>query len=301
MKEIKRFIFVEMILVIFKFFGSFLCHSYTLLACASFDLFLLFIYFVTFKDRKNKKYKSILSSFSSFLFLMGFLAILFVCFIDKIQSPSWFLLLYLVISFLIRYIVCSFTIIMNYNKKKGLLSYSGMNSTVDFLQYGILLGSLIFTKLSRFIGFFRYADRVGTFLISMFFLVKGFSIIKRSFARLYEEDYVIEDAVVKQIESREEVVKVHSLHVSLVGGMRFIKIHLLLKETISMIDLHSFTITLQDYLLRFGDVVGIYLIDKEKMKKKKVRSKKEDARNSRSRNSKTSTKRKSTSQKNKKS
>ena len=299
MKDLKQFIIVEIVLILIKAVAGFLCHSYTFLASSFYEFFLLFISIVTLKDRKNKKYKSIISSFTSFLFFMGSLSIVFISFIDNIQYPSWFLILFLLLCLLVRYTVCCFTTNINYTKKKGILTFSGITSTMDFFLYGIMLCSLILSKLSSHISILRYADRVGVCLIFILLFIRIFSIIRRSFTRLHEEDYILDASILKEVEKSKEVDKLHSVHVSEMGGIRFIKVHLLLKNSLAIMDLNSFIITLQDYLLKYGDVVGIYLLDKEKMKKK-VRSKKEDARNSRSRNSKTNPKRKNPSQKNKK-
>ena len=97
------------------------------------------------------------------------------------------------------------------------------------------------------------------------------------------------------------VSKVERLSLVNYGGIRYFKCNVVLSEGITMIDINSFVIMLQDYLLKVADVAKIDLIDpNSKPKHVKVRSLKEDARNSRSRNSKTNAKKKNSTKKNKK-
>ena len=146
----------------------------------------------------------------------------------------------------------------------------------------------------------KYADRVGVVLIVLLVIYKAFRIIKNSFGYLEGEELkkVVED----EITSREEVKKIERILVNSFGGVRHITIDILLNERISMVDINTFVITLQDYLLKFGDVVDINMINgvEKKKSKPRVRSLKQDARNSGSGNSKTNTKKKNTKKKNKK-
>ena len=100
--------------------------------------------------------------------------------------------------------------------------------------------------------------------------------------------------------SRTEVKKFVSINTIEFGGIRKAKCNLVLNNNLTMIDLNTFVVSLQDYLLKIADVVEVNLVDEVKPKKPKVRSLKQDARNSGSGNSKTNAKKKNTKKKNKK-
>ena len=76
--------------------------------------------------------------------------------------------------------------------------------------------------------------------------------------------------------------------------------NLILNNNLTMLDLNTFVVSLQDYLLKIADVVEVKLQEELIVKRPKVRSLKQDARNSGSGNSKTNTKNKNTKKKNKK-
>ena len=114
-------------------------------------------------------------------------------------------------------------------------------------------------------------------------------------------DEEIEKEYLLEIGKREEVKYVSKVQVNSFGGLRSVECDLDLREGISMIDVNTFVVNLQDYLLKLGESVTVNLIEAKKARKKpKVRSKKQDARNSRSGNSKKNTKKKNTKKKNKK-
>lgn len=302
MKEVKTFLIFEIVIVLLKVLGSFLCNSYALLASSVLDLSLIIVSLCVIKKGDNKKYKGIITSILGILMILGGVFVIFFSFIGSIKKVSLWLLLFIIVTLLIRYIVGCFYTNAGYQKKKGLLSYGIINSNVDFIIYGILFGTLVLSKISKWIEIFKYADRLGTILISLLVIVKGLKIIINSFKYLESKENDIGDEYKKEIVDRSEVKKLVSLQKYSFGGINSVRCDISLRDGISIIDVNTFVVTLQDYLLKIADVGIINLVDQsEKNKvKPKVRSKKQDARNSRSGNSKTNTKKKNTAKKNKK-
>ena len=301
MKEIKKFILVYFIILIINVLGGIVCRSNTLLSVSILDLLLLIISLCVTKRKENTKFKGVVSSLIGFIFIIGSLAFLLYVFSSKVLKPSYFILLFMLITLVVKYLVICFYTNINYQKKKGLLSYGNLNSSIDFIIYGILLLTLVLGKVSKWVWFLKYADRVGTVLVLLYVIYKGFRLIVNSFKYLESEE--LTKVVEGEITSRKEVKKIERILVNSFGGVRYITIDIVLNETISLVDINSFVITLQDYLLKFGDVVDINMVnvvEKKKKTKPKVRSLKQDARNSGSRNSKTSSKKKNTKKKNKK-
>ncbi len=302
MKEVKTFIIADLIVLLIKVLGGLLTHSYTIIASGIYDVALILISLVTVKLGENKKYKGIISSILGILIVILGIGIIFISFVNKINRVSFFIILFILLSIIVRYIVSCFYTNVSYQKKKGLLTYGKINSTYDFVGYGIILGVLVLSKLSKWIDFLKYVDRIGTILISGFAIYKGLIIIINSIKYLENKEFSISDEFKEEITKRNEIKKVDKLELSCFGGIRSVQCNVMLKDGISMIDINTFIVTLQDYLLKIADVVKINLVDKKVTvkKKEKVRSLKQDARNSRSGNSKTNTKKKNTKQKNKK-
>ena len=301
MKEIKKFILVNFIVLVITVIGGFVCKSNTMLSVGILDLLLLISSLCVTKRKENTKFKGVISTLLGFIFIMGSLAFLLYVYSSKVLIPSFFILLFMLITLVVKYLVGCFYTNINYQKKKGILSYGNLNSSVDFIIYGILLLTLILGKVSKWVWFLKYADRVGTVLVVFYVIYKSFRLIVNSFKYLESEELtkVVED----EITSRNEVKKIERILVNSFGGVRYITIDIVLNESISLVDINSFVITLQDYLLKYGDVVDINMVngvEKKRKTKPKVRSLKQDARNSGSRNSKTSTKKKNTKKKSKK-
>lgn len=300
MKEVRNFIIVDVIVLLITLLGGFVCRSNTMLALGILELLLIITSLCVVRRRENTKLKGIISSLFSFIFILGGLLFILYTFNTKVLYPSFWIILFMVITLIVKYLIGCFYTNINYQKRKGILSYGNLNSTLDFVIYGILLATLIFSKCSRWLSILKYADRVGVVLIVLLVIYKAFRIIKNSFGYLEGEELkkVVED----EITSREEVKKIERILVNSFGGVRHITIDILLNERISMVDINTFVITLQDYLLKFGDVVDINMINgvEKKKSKPRVRSLKQDARNSGSGNSKTNTKKKNTKKKNKK-
>lgn len=301
MKEVKTFVIASLIILLLKVIGGVVCHSYTLIASGGYDLVLIIISLFVFKSKENKKYKGIISSLSGFLFILLGLGIIFFSIVYAVKKTSFFILIFLLLTLIVRYVISCFYTNLNYQKQRGLLSFGIINSNVDFYNYGVILGSLVLCKLSKWVTIFKYADRLGTILIALLIIIKGFKVIKNSFKYDSCEELLISDDYKLEITNRSEVKKLDSLKISQYGGIRRIDCGLELNSAISMIDVNAFVVTLQDYLLKCADVACIYLVDKRDIVKKKVkvRSLKQDARNSGSRNGKTNTKKKNSKKKNK--
>lgn len=302
MKEIRAFIISELIIIILKVLGGLITSSYTMVASAIFDVTLLIIMIIMTGKKENKKGKGIISSIIGFIFILFGIGVIFLSAIIERGRVSLWVLLFLLLAIIVRYLVSCIYTSSGYQKKMGLLSVSLINSNVDFYNYGVIVGSLVLSKISKWVDILKYADILGTILIAVLCIYKGFKIIKNSFNYL-EDNEELEKDVTAEIEARDEVKKVHSLSYLSYGGIRESNCVLVMNDGINMIDLNSFVVTLQDFLLKSSDVVKIDLIeDKKKVvkKKTKVRSLKQDARNSRSGNSKTNAKKKNTKQKNKK-
>ena len=285
MKEVKKFIIADVIVLLLKVLAGFICRSNAMLASGIFDLLFIIMSLFVVKRKENSKIKGVITSLVGFFFILGSIGFLFYTFQSKILIPSFFLILFLLISIIVKYLIGCYYTNIHFQQKKGLLDYGTINSTLDFVVTGVILATLIIGKISKWVSIFRYADRVGVVIILVLVIYKAFQLIKNSFQ--YVEGYELPKVVEDEITSRKEVKKIQRILMNSFGGIRHITIDLSLQESTSLMDVNTFVITLQDYLLKFGDVVAINLVPnvEKKKTKPKVRSLKQDARNSRSKNS----------------
>ena len=302
MKEVKVFTISNLLISILKMLGGFLGNSFTMVASGLYDLELWISSLFLFFNKKSNTIKGIITSLWGLIILLLGLGIIFISEVLPIKVVSFWIMLFLVVSVLIRYFVPCFYTNINYRKKKGVLSQGIINSSVDFYNYGIIFVTLVLSKLSGYFDILKYVDRLGTILVSILIVIRGIKIIRNSFKVL--ENNITDDMneqVKEEINKRDEVDAVKDIKLSNYGGLIKVDCSLRLKNNVSLLDLNTFVITLQDYLLKIfkGNVVQINLVDNVK-KKVKVRSMKQDARNSRGRNSKANVKKKNSKQKNKK-
>ncbi len=301
MKAVKNFILVEILLVILKIVGGLVSHSNAMLASSLLEIVLLIISLFVIKQNDNKKIKGIVSSVLGFIIILSGIGMIYYTLVSKFEKVSWLILLFVILVVIARYLVGCFYANINFKKKNGILGYSNVNSNTDFYMAGIMILVLILSKVSKWVEVLKYADKVGAVVVSLFVVYKGIKLIINSFKYLEDKEIIL-DSYAEEISNRSEVKKVVSINMNAFGGIRRAKCNLVLNSSVTMLDLSTFVVTLQDYLLKVADVVEVNLVEESKIKprKPKVRSLKQDARNSGSRNSKTNTKKKNTKKKNKK-
>ena len=307
MKDIKTFIIVDFVIFLIKVIGGFLTHSYTMITSGVYDLVLILCSLIALKGNTESKKLGVFTILIGILSILSAGGLIAWAFLFDIKKTSLWVILFLIITLVMRYIVSCFYTNVSYQKKKGLLSYGNILSNVDFYNYGIIILALVLMKVSKWVDFLKYAERIGTILLAVLLIVKGIKLIRNSIFKLRGKTVTINkqmnDTSIPESERFINAVKkLGKLEVQFYGGVRVAKCDVLLKDGIGMVDVNSFVVTLQDYLLKISDAVRIFMVDKEAntSKRAKVRSLKADARNSGSRNSKTSTKKKTTKKTNKK-
>ena len=301
MKEMKVYILVDIIIFLLKVVGGFLTHSYTMMVSGVYDLMLVIGTIVVATGRKNSKSLSLFTICLGLLSMASAAGLIALSLTHDIVKTSLWVILFVVLSLLLRYIISCFYTNISYQRKRGLLSYGNIVSNLDFYSYGVILLALVLMKVSKWVEWLKYADRVGTALLSIMLVVRGFKLIKGSFECLSGKELSVSEEVINEIKERKEVKGVGKINLRYYGGMKSARCEVVLRDGISMVDVNSFVVTLQDYLLKLADSVRINMVEKEFVPKKaKVRSLKQDARNSGSRNGKKGSKGKNHKKTNKK-
>lgn len=302
MVEVKKINRVLYIVILIKILGGLLCHSYSMIASSLLDLFLILLSKMVMVNKEDTKFNRVITTLIGLVMLLSGVLLTIYSFRNDLGKVSAWIILFAIVTMIVKYMINCFYTNVNYRKKNGILSYGTINSTLDFVAILVFIVTMILSKLSKWVGIFKYADALGALLISGYIVYKAIRIIIDSIKIVSEDkkNEIIEKCR-SEIEARKEIKKLPRLSLVSQGGLKYYKCGIVLAEGISMIDANTFVITLQDYLLKFADVVKIDLVDPNiKPKHVKVRSLKEDARNSRSRNGKTNSKKKNSTKKNKK-
>lgn len=304
MKAVKSFIIMDIIILLLKLLGAFLCKSYTLAMYALLDVFMLLLVTILFTKKENTKYKGIISSVLSFIFIVLSIAGIFLTVTSKIYNVSWFLILFVFVMLIAKYAVVVVNTNKSFQNRKGIIAYGSATSSEDFVLNGFVIGSMVVYKLHgihKSLNLLKYSDKIFAILIALFIIYKGVRIIVNSFKHMEDNEEEISEEYKQEIINRDEVKKLTTIRIKSYGGLRFLHCDIEIKENQSMIDFNTFAVNLKDYLLKKADVVKVMMTNSvgKKKTKPKVRSKKEDARNSGSGNSKTNTKKKNTKKKNK--
>ena len=130
----------------------------------------------------------------------------------SISKVSAWIILFALVTMLVKYMINCFYTNINYRKKNGLLSFGTLNSTLDFVAVAIFIVTMILSKLSKWIGVFKYADCVGTILISGYMVYKGVSIIINSVkAKSEDKTNEIIEKCKNEITVRKEIKKVEQI------------------------------------------------------------------------------------------
>ena len=131
MKEVRKIIIVDLIILLIKLVGGLLCHSLTMLASMLLEVSVILVSLFLYKKSDNKKYKGIISSLLGFLIILSSLFLIYYGVVSDIKNTSWFIILFVILLAIIRYIVSCFMTNVSYQKREGVLLIGKMHSTID--------------------------------------------------------------------------------------------------------------------------------------------------------------------------
>lgn len=298
--EVKKYIIASLVILAFKVLFGILLNSNTLLASGILEIIFIVFNLLGTVTKDNKKYKGLFTALLGIVFTLLSAGVVFYSIVSDINNPSWLIILICFLILFVRYTVTCFGIINTYNRRKGTLLVGNVNSSLEFIVLGVILGSLIVSKLGYFVNVLKYGDVLGTIVISLISSYYGIRLIVNSMKYMGDKD-INKSIDENEISKQKEVKKVQAIKVFNFGGLRRINVSLILNDGINITDISTFGMSLQDYILKHSDVAVVELYDQyQVVNKVHVRSKKEDARNSGSGNSKTNSKKKNTKKANKK-
>ena len=290
MKQISKYLISSIIILILKVVGGIFLHSYTLLASSIFEVFLIINSILTI-SKDNNTLKKIISIIYSFIFIASLVFLNYISITTDNLTPSLLIILILIVSLIIRYIILVLGTNKTLQKRNGILSFANVSSNQDFLIFIIVLVSIILCKIGKWVNILTYSDKIGCGLISMLLTIKLIKILINNF----KEPSNFIDEYTKEINSRKEISNLSNLKLTSFGGIRKLSVTITPKDNISLVDITSFILNLDDYLLKKANVIEVSLGGLNSYRRVI-----QNAGNSRSRNSKTNSQKKNSRKKNKK-
>lgn len=313
MKNIRSFLLVDLIIMLLKILGGYVCRSNALIFSSIYEFIIMICLLCSLYKKDNKSLFSIITLLFSLIFIGISSYRLFISsrvliskiksglFVDNFNIPSLWIILFLLVLLIIRYFVQSLKTGIALNNKNGLLGIGNIKSNYDFSILGIILLSVILNHLGKIkvLKFLLVSSIIGEILIMLFILIKGIKIFINSI-KSFSNNFEVDDKYRNEISNRKEVRKLNSIKIYNFGGIRTSKVSIEANSGISMLDMNSFILTLQDFMLKTSDVVEVWLGSSDNIYSNVMQRRMNNAGNSRGRNSSSNTKKKNNRKKNKK-
>ena len=312
MKNIRGFLLVDLIIMLLKILGGYVCESNALIFSSIYEFMIMFYLLFSLYKKDNKILFSIItllislpfigiSSYRIFISIRVLLGKLTCLSVDCFTIPSLWIILFLIVLLLIRYFYQSLKTSIAMNNRNGLLSICNIKSNYDFYILGIILFSVILSHLGKIkvLNFLLVSSIIGEILIMLIVFIKGVKLLISSIKSLNNK-FEVNDEYRNEISNRKEVKKLNSIKIYNFGGIRTSKVSLEVNNGISMLDMNSFVLSLQDYMLKISDVVEVWLGSSDNIYSNVMQRRMNNAGNSRGRNSSSNTKKKNNRKKNKK-
>ena len=126
-------------------------------------------------------------------FIMGLiivmlgLSILFNITTSKIEKPEIIVIVVSLLAIIIKYILLKYLIRKGNEYNDSVLITSGEESKADEISAIIVLVTSILSQYSNYIEVFKYADMVGSIIVSILIILTGFKIFKTSISMILGE------------------------------------------------------------------------------------------------------------------
>ena len=312
MKYIRSFLITDLVIMLLKILGGYVCDSNALIFSSVYEFIIMIYLLFSLSKKENNNIKSIITLLISIVFICISSYRLFISSrilytsikaglgTEVFNIPSLWIILFVILLLIIRYIVQCVVTTKSFNKRNGILSVSNIKSNYDFYILGIVLLSVILTHLGKIkvLHFLIVSSIIGEILVLLFILVKSIKLLINSI-KSFNNNFVVSDGYYNEINRRKEVRKLNSIKIYNFGGIRTSKVSIEVNN-VSMIDINSFVLTLQDYMLKISDVTEIWLGNGNNIISNAMQRRVNNAGNSGSRNSSSNSKGKNNRKKNKK-
>lgn len=187
-------------------------------------------------------------------------------FSHTISIPNLFIMLVSLFTIITKYILANYIIKKGTLYNNNILIASGSESKSDVISSLVVLISIIAIQFSDIIPLFRYADIVGTILISLMIIRTGYLILTDNLSKILgeqieDEKYITE---LKNIILNDEcVLKVKNLYVLKNGPYYRLLSDIVMDSTITVSLAHEIIDKVENELKKFDDKIKYVFIHME--------------------------------------
>lgn len=270
----------NLFLTIIKFFGAIISNSITLLADSIHSLSDLLTDIIAIIGNKfstlpadeehpygHGKYEYITSMIMSFLIMLLGFSMLHNVFTKKITNPNNFALVFLFITFIIKYFISK--IIINKGKifNSTILKTSGTESKYDSFcsLFGIIF--VLLNNFSNYIPFLKYSDLIGGIVISAIIFKVGIVFLIDSIKSIIgqdEKDEKIKNLIIKNIKEKKYIHSIKNITLIKYGHYYKCNIVIIINKNIKLRTLINFEKEISSIILNIDNIKYInysYRID----------------------------------------
>jgi cation diffusion facilitator family transporter len=172
---------------------------------------------------------------------------------SQVTDMNNIIIFVVIISIVGKYFLSKYVYEAGIKYKNNILISSGLESKADYVSSIAVLIILLLSNLTPYIPFFKYSDKIGTILVSLFIFKTGILILRSNISLIVgesERDECTIKNVKEEILKIEEVKKVDEVSLIKYGSYYDAAIRISLDADLKLIESHEITTKVRKRLLK---------------------------------------------------
>ena len=160
-------------------------------------------------------------------------------FSSGIKVPNNIVMYICIITIVIKVIIANYLMDEGYNLKNDILVSSGKESMMNVVSSFFVLITIILALFSKKYPFLKYADLIGTIIVSLIILYTGISILIDSVGSILgkqEDDKEYVDKITKIILKDDRIKKIDKLNIIKYGSYYQVELVVLVSDKLKLTD-----------------------------------------------------------------
>jgi len=187
-------------------------------------------------------------------------------FSHEISIPSLFIMFVSLFTIIAKYILSTYIYKKGIKYSNNILIASAKESKSDVVSSIFVLISIILIQFSNFITIFKYADIVGTILISLLIIRTGYIVLKDNLSKIIgeqinDEEYI--ESLKKIILKQENILEIKNLYVLKNGPYYKLLSNISMNGDITVSLAHNIIDEVENDLKQFDDKIKYVFIHME--------------------------------------
>ena len=202
--------------------------------------------------------------------ILGF-SLIYNSFNQEYIIPNFLVIVISVVTIIAKYILSNYIYKNGIKYNNSILISSAKESKSDVLSSILVLITTILMQFSSSFTPLKYADKIGTIIISLFIILTGYIVLKENISNILDEQITDKDYINKLkdiIISFDEIISIDSLYVLKNGPYYKLMSNVIMKEGITLNLAHEVIDEIEDKIKKNDDrikYVFIHMEPKEKI------------------------------------